>query len=151
MSDEILNEVKDLNNKLGGETLREVIADMTSEEAEGRLTCDELFSKVEPYCKVPAIGNSKYEEIRKDYNDCSDIWNKLQVRMAALKENMSQIESEMNSQIGGIPQELFTQHYETVRDLSHSMGQEAALLLRKSASAVIFLSEITKLDGAVLN
>ena len=151
MSDEILNDVKELNGALPKETLKEVLTDMTGEEVEGRLTCDELFAKVEPYRDVPALGNKKYEEIRKDYNDCDSIWDKLQTKISGLKGIMEELENIMNASVGGIKQELFTQHYEVVRDLSHCMGQEAALLLRKASSAVIFLQEIERLNSKALN
>jgi len=120
------------------------IAD-AAKSVDERLTCEEVFFLVEGYADVEGVG--KYEEIRKDYVQCTLIYSNLQERISALKIEMNDVEEEMQSAHHVlIPQELFTRHYEVVRDLTGASGMEAALILRRASSGVLFLEEINKLE-----
>ena len=105
-------------------------------------TIEDLYKFVESYCHVPAIGQGTYEDSRKDYVDTMAVWHKLQTRIEGLKGNLEILQAVMNA--GNIKQEVFNQYYETQRDLTYCFGQEVALLLRRSASAVIFQAAILK-------
>jgi len=139
------NEVSEDLKKLMQASSKELIKMMNSEEATGsNQSVEELYQFVKPYCTISALGDNYYETTRKDYNDTMDVWDKLQTRMEGLKGNLEVLEQVMNASVGNIKKELFQQYYETQRDLSFCFGQESALILRRSASAVLFQDAISK-------
>lgn len=113
------------------------------ESVDERQTCEEVFAAVEPY--VDVAGGGEYEKQRADYKASSKLYEDVVNKLAALKQEMNETERIMNDLAGGnISQELFTKHYEVVRDLTHTLGLEAAILLRKASSGVVFLDLINK-------
>jgi hypothetical protein len=109
-----------------------------------RMTCEKVFELVEPHRYVVGL-DSKYEEIRADYNKATQIHHDVEQKMRDLKTEMASVEDEMNRQVGHISQDLFTKHYQVVRDLTETSGLEAAIILRRASSGVVFLDKINGL------
>lgn len=124
-------------------SISEQIENAVRDEIEtGGVTCEQVFSDCEGLRHTPYL-DSKIEEVRKDYNACVTLHNDLQNRIDEYANEMSVVEGEMNALAGGkISQELFTRHYQVVRDLTEAAGIEPALILRRASSGVVFLHSV---------
>jgi len=120
--------------------------DEAKEEIEqSGMTCEDVWNLVDPYVEVE--GDEDYEKIRADYIESTRIYKESEDNVLRLKGEMEVLEGDMNSCLpGGISQEMFTKHYEVVRDLHYAFGHYTAILQRRAASGVVFLEQIRRVQ-----
>jgi len=112
------------------------------EIATGGVTCEQVFADCEDLRHTQFL-DIQTEEVRKDYNACVTLHSDLLSHIDEYKAQMKGVEDEMNALAGGkISQELFTRHYQVVRDLTQATGIEPALILRRASSGVVLLHSV---------